>query len=240
MLWRFKQYRLHEDWEALVDMATIAHYYNTQGWFKNFPTNFIKHAKECPKDKQSINWLFDSLYRHHAQTHDNKCNRWGDKTPANVNLLWPINQIFPDAKFIHMLRDGVDVALSWKKHGYYGNDIVKPAKRWVEAIKSVENFRTKHSDHLIEVRYENLVENPYKETKTINNFLNISFEKKVFNIEKSSVTGDLEKHDHYKNALQPVTDRYIGKGRQILSKKEKKELQPILNSMLEKYAYKPL
>jgi hypothetical protein len=39
--------------------------------------------------------------------------RWGEKTPKHINFWRQILRYFPDAKFIHIVRDGRDTALSW-------------------------------------------------------------------------------------------------------------------------------
>lgn len=45
-----------------------------------------------------------------------------------------ILDVFSKVKFVHMIRDGVDVVHSWKKIGYYGTNITKPAQKWLSAI----------------------------------------------------------------------------------------------------------
>jgi len=39
--------------------------------------------------------------------------RWGDKTPQYVTEMPVLSELFPGCKFIHIIRDGRDVALSW-------------------------------------------------------------------------------------------------------------------------------
>lgn len=46
-------------------------------------------------------------------------NRWGEKTPGNVRHLQRIFQWFPEARFIHIIRDGRDVACSLRTHPEY-------------------------------------------------------------------------------------------------------------------------
>ena len=40
---------------------------------------------------------------------------WGDNTPTFFNMISTLLRIFPNAKFIHIVRDGRDVYLSRKK-----------------------------------------------------------------------------------------------------------------------------
>ena len=54
--------------------------------------------------------------------------RWGWKHPRNLYLLPFLNEVFPDCVFVHVIRDGRDMALAGNKadfltlRGYLGND----------------------------------------------------------------------------------------------------------------------
>ena len=39
--------------------------------------------------------------------------RWGDKTPMYMQNLRLLERLFPDALFVHLIRDGRDAALSF-------------------------------------------------------------------------------------------------------------------------------
>ena len=57
--------------------------------------------------------LLNSLYTQYASYYDAK--RWGDKSPIYSDYVELINEIFPQAQFIHIIRDGRDVVLSMLK-----------------------------------------------------------------------------------------------------------------------------
>lgn len=73
--------------------------------------------------------------------------------------FYRIPYIFPDAKYIHLLRDGRDVARScvgmgWAGSVYYGVDI------WHEAEVAWDRLKTTlHSSQYLEIKYEELLEN---------------------------------------------------------------------------------
>jgi len=57
-------------------------------------------------------------------------NKWVEKTPDNIIQVPFLHKLFPNAKFIHIIRDGRDVAIStintnWKQLSYF-----KPQKTW--------------------------------------------------------------------------------------------------------------
>lgn len=53
--------------------------------------------------------ILDALYRRKLPQ---EVDRWGDKTPLYVQYIPEIQVIFPEAQFIHLIRDGRDAALS--------------------------------------------------------------------------------------------------------------------------------
>jgi hypothetical protein len=87
--------------------------------------------------------------------------RYGDKTPQAVMLMPRLSRLFPEARFIHIIRDGRDVALSHINTESFISSAGEVAIRWKTIIERGQ------SDGLIlgperyrEVRYEQLVERP--------------------------------------------------------------------------------
>jgi hypothetical protein len=101
---------------------------------------------------------FYGLYAEHAGK-----PRWGDKTPDYVKRMRRINRSLPEACFIHVIRDGRDVALSHNRRIVRrGEATRKPvpagemARRWRKRIgKAREDAHALR--HYMELRYEDLV-----------------------------------------------------------------------------------
>jgi hypothetical protein len=88
--------------------------------------------------------------------------RWGDKTPAYMLSVQRIGRALPEARFIHLIRDGRDVALSQRARAI--NEQPPPAEqaaRWVKRIrKSREQAAALKGPRYAEARYEDLVREP--------------------------------------------------------------------------------
>ena len=110
--------------------------------------------------------------------------RWADKTPENIVAVPTIRRMFPDAKFVHMLRDGRDVALStrrgeWSRIVYdrrkvrntYGN----AQRRWVRWVDMFHKHVTALDVEWMEVRYEQLVKEPESVIRGLLDFLNLEW-----------------------------------------------------------------
>ena len=102
--------------------------------------------------------------------------RFGDKSPTYFRIVPELIALYPGARFIHLIRDGRDVAISCIDTGwprYYER------KRflWLQAMKWREvHRRSAYSDRILEIRYEDLVREPEATVRTICTFLGESFE----------------------------------------------------------------
>jgi len=84
--------------------------------------------------------------------------------------------LWPDARVIHLLRDGRDVALSRIKLGWAGN-VWSSAPAWAEIEESWDALHPPLAPEQVhEVRYEELVAEPERELSHICTFLGIDYE----------------------------------------------------------------
>ncbi|MGI8728183.1 MAG: sulfotransferase family protein [Solirubrobacterales bacterium] len=105
--------------------------------------------------------------------------RWGDKTPNYVKRMKQIERTIPEARFIHMIRDGRDAALSrFKRLLKDPPPMETVAERWV---KKIEGARADAGDlaHYIEVRYEDLVRETERELRRVSEFLELPWDESM-------------------------------------------------------------
>jgi len=87
---------------------------------------------------------------------------YGDKTPSYVTKLPAIAGLFPEARFVHLIRDGRDVSLSLAAAFERGpRSAVEGAVYWRAAVESGRSAgEALGADRYLEVRYEDLVADP--------------------------------------------------------------------------------
>jgi hypothetical protein len=104
--------------------------------------------------------------------------RWIDSTPTNIPHLLRIKRDFPDARVIHIIRDGRDVALSLHKRGWsrplpWDRDkgLLAAGLYWEWIVRKGRKLGSMLQPDYLEVGYEDLVNHPAATLKRLSVFL---------------------------------------------------------------------
>lgn len=195
------------------------------------------------KGDRSLSNIIDTINRSHGYFRSATFSRWGDKTPLNSFCMDEIVGVFPDARFIHMVRDPVDVVRSYLKHDEAApevTDLESAAKRWRNAVLSVMKFRRK-GGRVMDVYYEDFVSDPASEMKKICNFLELKYKNiLISSYDKDNELKDIKSSRHHENVLDSISEDHIGKGRRELNKCDLKILDDIIKDICEEIGYESL
>jgi hypothetical protein len=111
----------------------------------------------------------------------NKKIRWGGKTPDYTFHVKELRELFPDAKFIHIIRDGRDVALSLFKLNWGPKNAFMAAHYWKKRVESaIKQCEDLDESSYLEIRYENLIQQTGYEFERLINF--IEYEENIHKI----------------------------------------------------------
>lgn len=105
-------------------------------------------------------------------------DRWVDSTPTNAPHMLRIKRDLPDALFIHIIRDARDVALSLDKRGWSRplpwqkqKGLLAAGLYWEWIVRKARKLGAELGPSYIEVRYEDLVQNPGPTLARIGQFI---------------------------------------------------------------------
>ena len=101
--------------------------------------------------------LMAEFYKAYAHQYMFEGEQWGDKTPYLAYFIPELNLIYPRARFIHILRDPVDVVNSRMTH--FNDSLHSALNRWKTAVRSIKKAK---NVELLEVRYDHLQSNGHK------------------------------------------------------------------------------
>lgn len=170
-----------ENMERLVDDVCSLIEYNPVSW-----TGVAFDRKEVLSlcESNSLIEIFRVVYNIKAN-HDH-ASYWVCKSMGNMHFFDQMEGAGIKPLYIHLYRDGRDVACSFKnaivgeKHAYH------LANQWCENQEACFNLQDRiGSDRFLMVSYEDLIHFPEREMKRISAFLHINFDSTVFDYYKS-------------------------------------------------------
>ena len=145
-----------------------------------------------PETARGVLLAFYGLYA--AKQGKRRC---GDKTPGYSTSMRAIEGVLPEARFVHIIRDGRDVALSVMARGLKERTVEELAQRWKRRIKRTRKQGGKVA-HYTEIRYEDLIADTEASLRRICDFLDLPFDEAMLSYHEraaermSEMSGELE------------------------------------------------
>jgi LPS sulfotransferase NodH len=143
-------------------------------------------------------------------------SRWGDKTPTYSRTMLEIGKILPEAYFIHIIRDGRDVAVSLRDQWFSpGHDIEIQARYWQENVENTHH-QGRQCLHYLEIRYEDLIMDTEAVLHKICNYLSLDFHSNMLKYYENS-SSRLKEHLERRRADGTLLVSYADRQKQQLS-----------------------
>lgn len=223
-------------WREFVKIS-LAHVEYTKIQFQYSFRDAARYLVTLPKNEQSLANLIASIAKFDAKEKGIEFTRWGDKMPYNVTSMNEILYMFPDARFIHLYRDGCDVVQSFVHYGIYKTH-EEAADVWLNSVRCAEQFT--HRDRLYSIRYEDLVDSPERYVLEICEFLDITFNSDmlVSNEKAKLATSEAANWSNQENLHKSIFTGSIGKGRAAMPQEQREKLAPQMDPWLKKLGYK--
>jgi hypothetical protein len=137
--------------------------------------------------------------------------RWGDKTPMYMQYLPLLAELFPRAQYVHIVRDGRDVARSFlampegivTKTWAHPRSIPDFACEWRTEVEAARRLGAGVGpERYLEVRYEALVAEPERELRAICAFAGLPFEREHLRHREDAAAGS---RPHQQSLNRPLT-----------------------------------
>jgi hypothetical protein len=147
-----------------------------------------------------------ATYIAYARVHGK--SRWGDKTPRYVEHIPEIAALFPDARFVHLVRDGRNVALSYADVPFGPKTVGSAARLWRRRVLTGrEHGRALGEHRYLELRYEDLVEDAEGRTKALCEFLHLDFDAGMLDYTERARDAVLDRAERYNPHVmeKPIT-----------------------------------
>jgi hypothetical protein len=183
--------------------------------------------------------LLHGLYTAYAEQHG--AARWGDKTPTYTCHIDLLHRIFPKASFIHLIRDGRDVALSvldtWGRRTHV--DLIFAARSWIRRVVEARRSGGRlDPESYLELHYEDLVVEPEKELRRVCRFLDEEFQPKMlqFHVTAGESIREGGFHDPVRS---PLTTTRMDRWRKEMSASRLRMFEAVAGPTLSEFGYEP-
>ena len=174
--------------------------------------NLIKDFSEIINDPTILRKLKNDYYNF-IQNFKYSQKFITDKAPLNFRWIGFINLIFPNAKIIHCFRDPKNNCLSMFKNLFEGSlNFTYSQEDLVKYYKNYENlmsfWKQNSFKNILDIEYENLIENKDSEIKKIINFCSLDWDENCLSFHKNkspikTMSTSQARQPIYKSSINP-------------------------------------
>ncbi len=176
--------------------------------------------------------------------------QWCEKTTMNIDHLASLYSVFPDARYICLYRNALDVAHSCIEAGRLGflpehipyvhrsphNLVAAMVENWIDKAQLLLTFEQQHPEQCWRVRYEDLVLHPAATLRPLFAFLGVEWDERII-AEVFSTHHDPGAGDSKVRFATNIYQTSIGKGASINRANIPERLLAELNTALAALDY---
>jgi hypothetical protein len=154
--------------------------------------------KRLPASATAVDGI-GAIYESYADARGK--TRYGDKTPSYMQELDLLERVFPEAQYVHIVRDGRDTALSFMEMRRRPRfNLARPrglatfASQWRLEVEGARELGRRIPERYHELRYEDLVREPQAELERLSDFLGLEFEPAMLSYHEGIDASTLQDH----------------------------------------------
>lgn len=164
--------------------------------------------------------------------------RWGIKLQRKIARVDDFAEVWPNAHFVHIIRDGRDLAASHLKTVSWGyRSVADAARGWLEVV--ARPHAVAPLGRYLEIRYEDLVAEPRRTLGTVTNFLGLPWREQL--LDHSSLAHTLFQkpwgHPAAEAVARPLSDHRVRRYLADLTPLEINEFEEIAEDELRRLGY---
>jgi hypothetical protein len=191
------------------------------------------------------------VYQAYALAQGRQVAVWGDKNNFHVQHMPELAALYPEARFLHIVRDGRDVACSYREVMQAGSDspyaprfdtrIGAIAAEWSANVLQAEACRAALPAHRsLLLRYEDLVGAPAAAVQRLCAWLGLPVDAAMLNFHEANRSRQLEPAatmDWKRRTLEPISDSTVGRYRSSLGEADLAAFTAVAGEALQRFGY---
>lgn len=133
--------------------------------------------------------------------------KWGDKTPNYSADMPLLATLWPDARFVHVVRDGRNVSASLLEIPRPRMNITEAAQMWSERVKKGAQDGLSLGDRYLEIRYEDLLADASHILALVCDHVDLDFRPEMLEFSRSAPSSIPTRswEDYHRNLAKPLT-----------------------------------
>jgi len=164
--------------------------------------------------------------------------RIGEKSPRHVAYLDHLSRVYPDARFIHVVRDPRAVVLSLSRVHFGGPFIWRNIRNYRIAYDAHRRHGASLGKRYLVVRYEDLVTDAEPQLRAVCEFLSLDFSPDMLEHHARQQKGFADwQQAHMANTLKPVFTSSIDKWKADLKPRWIALVEQTLGRALDDFGY---
>jgi hypothetical protein len=180
-------------------------------------------------------------------------SRYGDKTPGYVQEMPRLQRVLPEARFVHIIRDGRDVSLSHLRMNWGPETYAESARLWRNRIRKARK-QAAQIEHYTEIHFEDVVGDTEGVLRRVCDFIDLEFDPVMLAYHERAETRLAEKArelprknrppqpaearlESHKLAKEPPRSDRIGMWRERMTEAEIAEYEGVAGDMLAELGY---
>jgi len=164
--------------------------------------------------------------------------RWGDKTPHYVHHVDHLLRVFPRARFVVLVRDGRDVALSLRRMPFGPNNAWAAAQWWARGIRAGVRAAQRHPDAVRTIHYEDLARAPREEVPRLCEFLGLGYREDMLALEKADRARIVrDQASWFPTLFDGINTVAVGRWEREMSRRDQRIFAALAGAELEQLGY---
>jgi hypothetical protein len=162
---------------------------------------------------------------------------WIDHTPDNFKYQAMLKRLFPEARFIHIVRDGRAVCASIMPLDWGPNNAYTASRHWSTRLQEAMAVEVAEGDNCLRVRFEDLLSQPQEVIRRICGFIDLPFDASL--LDGGGLAVPAFSRDQHRLVGKPIDASRADDWRRKLSAAEIRDFEsyPLAHTLLSRMGY---
>jgi len=164
--------------------------------YKNWNTKISFTASEFDQIKNYSDLLLEIVKKYNInKQHKKTAKIWVEHAPHNLEYVELLKSLYPNAKFIHIIRDGRAIAASYQNITWGPRGMKNIASHWLKSLAYGFAYEAKYPEDVLSVKYEDLLSDTKTTVKKITDFIGLEYENNMLQA-NGLIVPEYTKHQH--------------------------------------------